>query len=88
MMKARKPVDDGRSLFDEVIETDDKIIETDDIWFEVPQALFLSWSAARQYAYCAERDLRASLEYATSPEEERWFYERAVSYEKMKRASL
>lgn len=56
----------------------------DSEWREVPQALFLSWSAARQYAYCAERDLRASVEFATSPEEEQWFYQRAVSYTKMK----
>lgn len=53
-------------------------------WREVPQPLFLSWSPARQFAYCAERDLRASIEYATSSEEKQWFCDRAAGYTRMK----
>ena len=98
----RKPVDDGRSLFDGVDDESDSGSGSDSPdsssrsvavgqaveWHEVPQALYLSWSAARQYAYCAERDLRASIEFATSPEEEKWFYDRAVSYKRMMGACL
>lgn len=49
------------------------------LWREVPQALFLSWSEARQLSYCAARDEDAAT-YATTPEEVLWYKERARSY--------
>lgn len=48
-------------------------------WREVPQALFLSWSEARQLSYCAARDEDAAL-HATTLEEARWYQARARSY--------
>lgn len=50
-------------------------------WREVPQALFMSWSEARQLSYCVARDEDAAL-YATTLEEARWYQERAKSYER------
>lgn len=53
-----------------------------DEWREVPQPLFLSWSAARQAAYCARRDENSALT-ADSPEEARWFLARSKLYKEM-----
>ena len=51
-------------------------------WREVPQALFLSWSEARQLSYCAARDEDSALD-ATSDEEMEWFLQRAMDYRSM-----
>jgi hypothetical protein len=48
-------------------------------WREVPQALFLSWSAARQFAYCAARDEDA----ATREPNAEWYRQRAQSYREL-----
>lgn len=49
---------DERSLFDfdedQAVALDAEVDEPE--WREVPAALFLSWSDARQLAYCAARD--------------------------------
>ena len=49
-------------------------VSTGSEWHEVPQALFLSWSDARQRSYCAIRDEDALL----SAESDAWivFYGR------------
>lgn len=47
------------------------------IWHEVPQALFLSWSRARQALYCALRDEDAA---AREDDLKGWFLERAAGY--------
>jgi hypothetical protein len=49
-------------------------------WQEVPQALFLSWPPARQMAYCAARDEASILFCDTTPEEARWYQDRADFY--------
>lgn len=64
------------SLFDEPF---------DDEWQEVPQARFLSWSAAEQFAYCARRDESSAL-LADSPSEARWYLDRANAYKELSRA--
>lgn len=51
-------------------------------WQEVSQAVFLSWSPAMQWAYCAARDEDAALD-VTSDEEMEWFLERALRYRQM-----
>ena len=51
-------------------------------WQEVPQALFESWSDARQLAYCALRDEDGAL-YANTLEEALWFQARGRSYREM-----
>lgn len=49
------------------------------VWQEVPQALFLSWSHARQLSYCARRDEDSAQQ--TGNEDERQFYlQRAQDY--------
>ena len=51
-------------------------------WREVPQALFLSWSPARQLAYCAARDEDSVLS-AESDEEILFYGRRAASYREL-----
>ena len=51
----------------------------DDVWREVPAAVFLSWSVARQLHYCAERDDH-SAEHAATKEEADWYRWRADLY--------
>jgi hypothetical protein len=51
-------------------------------WREVPQALFLSWSPARQYAYCAARD-EDSARCAYTDAEAEWFRQRARDYKEI-----
>jgi len=46
-------------------------------WQEVPQALFLSWSEARQLAYCAARDEAPQASYHPS---QQFYQERAAAY--------
>lgn len=63
---------------------DDKPAEptphTHSTWREAPQALFLSWSVARQLSYCAARDEDAAT-YCDGPEEEKaWHRARAAAY--------
>lgn len=49
-------------------------------WQEVPQALFLSWSSARQLDYCARRDEDSALQ----DNDNRDFYlQRAADYRSM-----
>lgn len=54
--------------------------ENDSTWQEVPAALFLSWSAARQYEYCARRDEDAMLGDDVSDWWMSFYAERAVAY--------
>lgn len=54
-------------------------------WEEVPQARFLSWSPAMQFAYCAARDEDAACRATTLPEFE-WFMARAKSYRELSRS--
>lgn len=50
-------------------------------WREVPQALFLSWSTARQLDYCARRDEDSARTAATRGEmSAEWYLERASLY--------
>jgi hypothetical protein len=49
-------------------------------WAEVPSAVFLSWSEARQRAYCAARDRDSALSAVGRGEDPAWFLERANSY--------
>jgi hypothetical protein len=49
-------------------------------WREVPQARFLSWSAAMQNAYCAARD-RDSAIYAENDAWTQFYIQRARSYD-------
>lgn len=49
-------------------------------WNEVPPALFLSWSTARQLNYCARRD-RHSASEALDPEWRQFYEDRAEGYE-------
>ena len=51
-------------------------------WREIPQMLFLSWSAARQFAYCAARDEDSVLS-AESDEEILFYGRRAASYKEL-----
>ena len=79
-MSKRKVTDDS-SLFDDMVE--EEVGEVPCSWNEVPQALFLSWSTARQLAYCAARDESAVAdEYATTLKEAEWFMNRAAGYRK------
>lgn len=55
-------------------------IDEDGYWCEVPQAVFLAWSDAEQYAYCARRD-RHSAAQAEDVVDQQFFTERAVWYE-------
>jgi len=48
-------------------------------WREVPAALFLSWSEARQLAYCAARD-EDSARRADTEAEAVWYRSRAEAY--------
>lgn len=52
-------------------------------WNEVPQPLFLSWSPAMQYSYCAARD-EDSARSETSEEFKAFYLERAVSYREIR----
>lgn len=56
--------------------------ESESAWQEVPQALFLSWSPARQAAYCAARD-EDSAEHSLTYDEALWYLARAKSYKEM-----
>lgn len=64
--------------------TDDSLVDDGTLfdppaWREVPQALFLSWSEARQLDWCARRDEDAALR--EEREHHRQFYkERAEAY--------
>ena len=51
-------------------------------WREVPQALFLSWSVARQFDYCARRD-RDAARSCLNQKDAAWYLERALSYMEM-----
>jgi hypothetical protein len=70
------------SLFDDLEEHSEPEVVDRPQWREAPQTLFLSWSEARQLAYCAARDEDAALD-AMSDEEMEWFLERALSYRSM-----
>lgn len=51
-------------------------------WREVPQAVFLSWSTARQLSYCAARDRDAEgLDDGLAE----FYRERAASYEALQK---
>jgi hypothetical protein len=69
------------SLFDEpelvaaVVEEE----EDDPDWDEVPQAVFLSWSVARQLDYCWRRDLTSAVSSEPTPSAE-FFLQRAAAY--------
>lgn len=65
------------SLFDLIDEDEDE-----STWHEVPQALFDSWSEARQLAYCAARD-EDSAAQASTLEELNWYRDRANAYKEM-----
>lgn len=54
----------------------------EDTWEEVSQAVFLSWSEARQLSYCAARDENAIL-FCDHLDEALWFQWRAEKYRRM-----
>jgi len=56
-------------------------------WTEVPQALFLSWSALRQWAYCRDRDFDSAT-FADSFEDAQFFIHRAEMYQQMIKEAL
>jgi hypothetical protein len=81
---------DGPSLFDEPDPTSEPAAQSIDAqpqsdWQEVPQTLFLSWSQARQFAYCAARDEDAA-EFSETYAEAQWYMERASAYRELSRA--
>jgi hypothetical protein len=47
-------------------------------WREVPQALFLSWSPARQFMYCAARD-----EDSATYDHAEFYLQRAQAYKEL-----
>ena len=47
----------------------------------VPQAVFLSWPSAMQYAYCAARDRDSATTAHLRGEDPSWYLERAKLYE-------
>ena len=55
------------------------VLNAGSAWHEVPAALFLSWSPARQLAYCAARDEDSAL----LGEDAEWFRQRADNYREM-----
>lgn len=68
----------GPSLFD-----DEPVPIVQSTWCEVPQALYLSWSTARQLSYCAARDEDSALDRDTTEEQALWYLQRAQSYREM-----
>ena len=50
--------------------------------FMVPQAVFLSWSPAAQFRYCAARDRDSLLDPDLSDDVFRFLHERAEMYER------
>lgn len=49
-------------------------------WQEVPQARFLSWPLAQQYAYCAARDSDSQHSPDLVEYERQFFIERSALY--------
>lgn len=82
-MAKRKPA--LPSLFDEEDDVPAPAPQAEELppskWQEVPQAVFDSWSDARQFSYCAARDLDSAL-HAETLEEAQWFHERSKYYQK------
>ena len=70
-------------LFDLADTEDAPVVVTRSTWREVPQARFLSWSPARQLAYCVARDEDAAKHDAEWAE---FYAARAVAYKEMQRA--
>jgi hypothetical protein len=78
------------SLFDEpdpvpvvVEQSSDDDTGDDDEWHEVPQAVFLSWSDARQWDHCWRRDLHAAT-HADDTYWQRFFLDRAAAYKTLR----
>lgn len=57
--------------------------DTDDDWNEVPQAVFLSWSNARQWDHCWRRDLHAAT-HTDDADMQTFFLERATDYKRLR----
>lgn len=75
------------SLFDLPPNETVKVPEPSRDWHEVPQALFESWSRARQFAYCAARDDHSARQ-AHSAKDAEFFRHRASAYRQLMQESL